>query len=187
MRALKYTGNDNYKEAYQEMIKNDFLIKWLASKNIAVIIGNYLFVHAGISVELLNSQFTVYSMNKIAREGKKYDSKNYELIFGKTGPLWYRGMVQDYKDFYKKISKNEINKILNFHSVDKIIVGHTVVDDISYDFDNKILRIDVKHGKNQFSGKTSGIYITNDSLFKIDDLGNKYKIYNMAVSEKPKE
>jgi len=182
--AQHYTGKKNYKAAYQELVENNLLINWLSTKNVAVIIGNYLFVHAGISPELFNLALPIESINKIVRQNN-INSENNELILGRMGPLWYRGIVRGYKDIYAKISENELNKILNYYEVDKMVIGHTIVDDISYDFDCKVLRIDVKHGENKFSGKTLGIFIENDSIYKIDDLGNKFQIHNMAVSEKP--
>jgi hypothetical protein len=173
--AQQYTNIKNYKEAYSELIKNNILINWLITKNISTIIGNYLFVHGGISPNLLDTGLSIDSINNIARKDKFIAEKN-DLIFGRMGPLWYRGMIENYKDYYSKISENQVDRILKRYDVDKIIIGHTIVRDISYDFNQKILRIDVKHGKNKFSGKTIGILIENNMIYKINDLGEKFNI-----------
>ncbi|MDR1610949.1 MAG: hypothetical protein LBS08_05525, partial [Candidatus Symbiothrix sp.] len=46
----------------------------------------------------------------------------------------------------------------------------------TYDFNYKVLRIDVKHGKTKFSGKTLGILIENSAIYKINDWGEKFNI-----------
>ena len=175
--AQQYANNKNGKEAYRELLKNNIIINWLVTKNISTIIGNYLFVHGGISPNILDADMSIESINNIGRE-TQFNAEKNELIFGRTGPLWYRGMAENYKDYYSKISEIQVDKILKKYNVDKIIIGHTVVDDITYDFNYKVLRIDVKHGKSKFSGKTSGILIENNAIYKVNDLGEKFNIAN---------
>ena len=65
---------------------------------------------------------------------------------------------------------------MNYYNAEKVIIGHTVVDDISTDFNGRVIKIDLKHGKTKQSGKTKGLLIENGIEYKIDDLGNKGKI-----------
>src|SRR5690606_20522204 len=44
-----------------------YLGKWLKTKNIVEQIGNYTFVHAGISPEIVENKITISEMNQIAR------------------------------------------------------------------------------------------------------------------------
>ncbi|MBT8183414.1 MAG: hypothetical protein KJN76_01130 [Eudoraea sp.] len=55
----------------------------------------------------------------------------------------------------------------------KIVVGHTVVKNISTAYGGKLIMIDILHGHKKFSGKTKGLLIENGQEFVIDDLGNK--------------
>ena len=173
--AQQYTNNKNYKEAYAEISKNNELMNWLSTKNISTIIGKYWFVHGGISPNLVEADLSIDCINDIGRKEKFKVEKN-ELIFGRMGPLWYRGMVESYKNHYEKISENQIDKIIKKYDVDKIIIGHTIVNDLSYDFNQKVVRIDVKHGKSKFSEKTLGIYIEDNVIYKVDGKGNKFNI-----------
>ena len=95
---------------------------------------------------------------------------------GRFGPLWYRGMAMDYKDYYKKMNTNQFNKILKYYDVEQIVIGHTVVDDIQLDYNKNLINIDVKHGKEKYSGKTKGILVKGDYVYKIDDKGLKEEI-----------
>ena len=173
--AQRYANNKNNRKAYHELMKNNVLFDWLITKNIITIIGNYLFVHGGISPDLLAADLSIDSINDIGRND--YNKQKDELIFGLLGPLWYRGMVRTSKtNYYQKISKEQVDKILQRYNVTQIVVGHTPVSEISYDDNVKILRIDVNHGKGKFSGKTSGVLIENNMIFKINDLGEKFHI-----------
>ena len=48
-----------------------------------------------------------------------------------------------YKDYYNKINEVDLDKILNYYSSKKIVIGHTVVEDVSTDFNGKVIRVDV--------------------------------------------
>ena len=46
----------------------------------------------------------------------------------KYGPIWYRGLALDYDQDTKVVgaTKREVEAILRFHGVDRIVIGHTV-------------------------------------------------------------
>jgi hypothetical protein len=85
-------------------------------------------------------------------------------------------MAMDYKDYYKRINIQTFNEILNFYDVEQIVIGHTIVEDVQLDFDNNLINIDVKHGKKKHSGKTKGVLITPNAIFRIDDTGERRKL-----------
>ena len=94
------------------------------------------------------------------------------FLHGRRGPLWYRGMVIDYK-YHDKATSAEVTAVLNQYSAEKLVIGHTVVDDISKDYDGRLIRVDVKHGKEKATGVTKGLLIENGKEYAIDDLGTK--------------
>ena len=53
-----------------------------------------------------------------------------------------------------------------------------MVNQISTDYEGKVIRIDVSHGKKKFSGKTKGFLIENGSEFIVDDKGVKTRLLN---------
>lgn len=156
--------------------------KWLRSKNVMKKIGNYIFVHAGLSPEILKYKVSVADINRIARDNWDKDLYDVEennkvenFISGKKGIYWYRGLAMDYK-YYPKITEMELNQVLAFYDADKIVFGHTVKDDITKEFNGKAINTDIKHGQEKNTGKTKGILIENGTEYKIDDKGNKQEI-----------
>ena len=198
---MNFQGNANYnkkkyKRIAQLISKNDSITvatkfmysdktelgKWLRSKNVIEKIGNYLFVHAGISPEILKYSVSISDINRIARDNwdknlydEEENNKVENFITGKKGIYWYRGLAQDYK-YYEKIKETELNKVLKYYQADKIIFGHTVVEDITKEFKGKTINIDVKHGEEKNSEKTKGLLIENGIEYKIDGKGTKTKL-----------
>ena len=198
---MNFQGNANYnkkkyKRVAQLISKNDSITvatkfmysdktelgKWLRSKNVIEKIGNYLFVHAGISPEILKYSVSISDINRIARDNwdknlydEEENNKAENFITGKKGIYWYRGLAQDYK-YYEKIKDTELNKVLKYYQADKIIFGHTVVEDITKEFKGKTINIDVKHGEEKNSEKTKGLLIEKGIEYKIDGKGTKTKL-----------
>ncbi len=173
----KETDTENRKVLFSA---DSELGKWLRSKNAMEIIGNRAFVHAGLNPEILDFNISVDSINKIVRANidKKSNPENSDIanfLMGHKGPFWYRGLVSDYKQ-YSKTTITDLEKVLDFYNVEKIVVGHTIVDDVSCDYNEKVIRIDVKHGNQKYSGLTKGLLIENDIEYKIDDKGNREKL-----------
>lgn len=152
-----------------------FFGSWMRSKNTIEKIGNNVFVHGGLSDSLLTYGLSIEKINDIAR--KNIDSpdsllgKEADLIYGSFGPVWYRGLVTDNKK-YDKIKKKELKKILAFYEADRIVVGHSIVDDISADFKGKVVRIDVYH----YETESCGIFIENGKVYKAMKSGKRKKL-----------
>jgi hypothetical protein len=149
---------------------------WLRTKNVIEKIDRNLFVHAGISDVLLKRNFSIPRINRIAREAlstpiAKIDN-DASLVLFDYGVLWYRGLVTDERD-YPKITQNSVDKILELYGADRFIVGHTIVSDISTDFNGKIIRLDVDHYRNV----ASGIFIEGNKIYKAKDNGEKELLF----------
>ena len=75
---------------------NSELGKWITTKNIVEKIGDYLFVHAGLSPEILEYKLSLNAINNIARfnfrDEKISEDKTIKFLFSSSGPLWYRGL-----------------------------------------------------------------------------------------------
>ena len=70
-------------------------------------------------------------------------------------------------------TQKQLETILKFYEASTIIIGHSVVSDIQSDYNNKVIKIDVKHGNKVSSGKTKGLFMEHNSFYKTDDFGNK--------------
>ena len=191
-----YYSHDKYIKAAQLISRNEDiqaatqymyspkteLGKWLRSKNVIEKIGNYIFVHAGLSPKILDHQLNISQINDITRS--VWDQDLYErpgpdekanFLLGRESPIWYRGLAQDYK-YYPKITEGELDKVLAFYQAEKIVIGHSVVEDVTAEFGGRVINIDLKHGHEKYTGNTKGIYIENGILYKIDDVGNKTEL-----------
>jgi hypothetical protein len=94
---------------------------------------------------------------------------------GREGPLWFRGFAMTYK-YYDKKSQSEFKEIQTYFNGSKIVIGHTPCNDILTGYDGALIRTDVMHGQEKFSGKTKGFLIENDVEYRIDDNGSRSKL-----------
>lgn len=157
--------------------------QWLRSKNTIEKIGDVLFVHAGLSKKLTDLELTIPQINNIVRD---YAGVSYKkipkrdtignLLYGRYGPIWYRGMVMDYKDYYKKISQRDFNDILKYFDVKKIIVGHTSVDSVSSDYEGALIRVNVSQPWEKDSNEAQALMIEGGKYFRVDGLGKRVLI-----------
>ncbi|MDO4881236.1 MAG: metallophosphoesterase [Capnocytophaga sp.] len=167
--------NTDYLHFYKP---NTELGRWLATKNIVEKIGGYVFVHAGISKEVANLDISIPTLNENARkyyfDNKKAQHLNDGLLsviyqFG-LSPIWYRGFGK------QTIDKEEFNYIRQRFGADKFVIGHTLHQEISYLYDQKVIDIDVDHAQ----GITQGLLIENGREYKVDILGNKSAITSLT-------
>lgn len=170
--ALAFTLGKDTKEL---LGNNSFLGKWLRTKNVIEKIGNFLFVHGGISDSLLQAKLSIPQINEIIRfnidKPREMRDPVANLIADDFGVLWFRGFITGYLS-YDKTNVKVLDEILAFYNVNKIIVGHTIVKDISTDYGGRIIRVDVDH----YSNTSSGILIDGKKIFKVTKNGKKQRI-----------
>lgn len=155
---------------------------WLRSKNGIEKIGNYIFVHAGLSPNILKYNLSISDINNLSQKNYSKDlfnapenNEKANFLIGREGIFWYRGLAIDYK-YYDKISEIELDKILKFYQAKKIVFGHTLNDNIKKEYNGKLINIDVLHGQTKNSDKTKGLLIENGNEFIIDGKGKKSKL-----------
>lgn len=158
--ASDFYGNDS------------FLGRWIRSKNVIEKVGSYIFVHGGISDSLVHAELSIPRINDIVRGYLAHPDSvtdfDVPLVLNDYGVLWYRGLITDYIH-YEKTTPDELNEILSFYDATNIVVGHCIVDDISTDYDGKVIRIDVDH----YNNMSSGILIEGDKVYKASRTGEK--------------
>ncbi|MCB0688303.1 MAG: metallophosphoesterase [Saprospiraceae bacterium] len=157
--------------------------KWLRSKNTVIKIGNLLFVHGGLSYQLLPYKLSLQDINKIVRKNIDQDfyfgSSNSELIntvMGRKGPIWYRTLAREHEG-RPMDSQKQLESVLQYYDVEKMVIGHTVVPDICTDYHGKLVKIDVLHGQQKYTGETRGILVQDHQIFTIDDVGERKNLF----------
>ena len=183
--VLDSLSQQELKKSYKELInKNSVLGRWLRSKNVIEKIGKYIFVHAGLSPKLMESNLSINETNNYIRLAIDKDKKDYNkidsLLMKRNGPLWYRGYFTD--KHYEPASNDDVSNILKHYNAKMIIVGHTRFPKPTFHFDGKVLGINVNppqdHNYIKPPRKSFGILIENDAIFSVDGKGNKVKLNN---------
>lgn len=177
---LKYV-RDKYKEN-AEALKLDYgkwyannteLGRWLRTKNGIEKIGDYLFVHAGISKDLPKN----YSLKELNDHIRKSIDKNIDLkeqrddiFIGSESPIWYRGIGK------KEENQDDVEKTLAHYNAAKMIIGHTIFEKIQYLYNGKVIAIDLEHADNSDKGKMFALWFENKTFMIIDQNGKKTKL-----------
>jgi hypothetical protein len=149
--------------------------RWLRTKNTILKLDDYLFVHGGISPEIIKNNLSIQELNKLIRAGiDKKDNRNEteKLLFGNKGPFWFRGIWQNHTS-YSKLKKQEFAEIFAFYQAEKIIVGHTTMDSIVTTFQKQAIGIDsgIKRGQ-----RGEALFFLNGTFYRALLNGVKQKI-----------
>ncbi|MBN2480276.1 MAG: ankyrin repeat domain-containing protein [Bacteroidales bacterium] len=160
------------KEVQDFYSNSTFLGRWMGTKNVIEKIGNYIFVHGGISDSIMNAGLSIQRINEIARLAYRlpqlYWKEETRLVMETYGVLWYRGFITDYLD-YKKMTQASLDKILDYYDATNIFIGHCIVEDISTDYEGKVIRINVNH----YISTSSGVLIEDGNIYKVQKTGEK--------------
>ena len=157
--------------------------RWLQSRNTAQIIGNNLFVHAGLSPGVLSGQLTIPAINDtvshylLQSTEERGQSESASFLFGSNGPLWFRGMVRsDLK--YNPIGAEVLNRALQQYGVTRIYVGHTIFKDIQGFFNDRLIGVNVDNKDNFKEGRARGLLIENGDGYVVYDSGEKIQRFS---------
>ncbi|OQP44589.1 hypothetical protein A4H97_09480 [Niastella yeongjuensis] len=142
---------------------NHELWHWLRTKNIIEKIGEYLFVHGGISEDILKLNLSVPEINKRVRPFYTKGNDSFrdpllEIVFNsECSPFWFRG-------YYNSGMKEEvIDATLDQFGVKKIITGHTISEKIATYFNGKVINTDTDHS----TENSEALLITRKGLYRI--------------------
>jgi Calcineurin-like phosphoesterase len=150
--------------------------QWFRSKNVALKMGDMLFIHGGISPQVYNMDIDVNGINKLARPFYadslyKYPNIETDILMGDFGPFWYRGFYRKGEGAAK--SELEVDSSNMRFRTRHIVTGHTVVaDTVSMLFGGKLFNTDTPHAK----GKSEGLLMEGKEIWRVDIEGKRYKL-----------
>jgi Calcineurin-like phosphoesterase len=158
-----------YKALYAD---NTELGRWLRTKNIMEKIGDILFLHAGISSEVNNAGLSLQAMNDSSRPfyATHIDSipdRIFRFYGGDNSPFWYRGYFKS-----PRATLGQVDSTLSLYGVKQIIVGHTVLSDITQLYGGKVIGIDV----NEHAGNAQALLIEEDKYYRVGTKGDRKKL-----------
>jgi len=143
--------------------------RWLRTKNAVIKVDDKLFIHGGISPDLLAEGMSIYSMNKCLWDyfSGNIDSTNLERIRLLLDPIkgiyWYRGYFFEMEG-YPVITEEEVDQTIELYDVSKIIVGHTNVKEIKPLYHNKIYATDIPFYEDGY--ELQGLLIKNKKYYR---------------------
>lgn len=186
---LKYTRS-KYKDVADELGMDyaelwggrSELGRWLQTRNLIEIVGDNLFVHAGLGPEFCKMNYSIPAINEevgrsIALDKEKRGALSVmsdSIYSTSNGPFWYRGMVKN-EDRYRPVYTDDLTRILQQYGAKRIFVGHTIFDDVTSFFKKKVIAVNVDNQKNKEKGLGRGILMQGGELYVIYDKGEPKK------------
>ena len=165
--------------------ENFELGRWLRSKPVVLKIGDILFVHGGISPRVLSKKLSLEEIDSEAKNNITIGTTinrniNDSILHGSDGILFYRNLAKDMTKygFGKKATMEHVDQILLHFQVQKIAIGHTIVEHIGHDYNQKVLRVDVAHS----DGIKEALLIKNGLLWVVDHKGKKSPLKKIKQS-----
>ena len=147
LKVMAISGIE-YSNLYSE---ESVLGKWIRYQPAILSINDILFVHGGVSIDMVRRKLKIEQINRIFSDiilRKEANSNNeledFKFLNDDDGPIWYRGFFTD-----KRFCMSRLDSILNFYDKNHIVVGHTTSNEIRALFDDKIFGIDAGLGNDQ--------------------------------------
>ena len=140
--------------------------KWLRSLNSVVKINDLIFVHGGLSPDLVERGLSLEQINSDIRNSLRADNEmSHEEVMKTTyfpeNPLWYRGYLMKSRS-YSIIQNDELDKVLSYYKAKRIFFGHTEVESIRFMHGNKVGAINVPMGYSELKAQVlcveSGVF-----------------------------
>ena len=157
---------------------NTELGRWLRSKNIIEKIGDYAFMHGGISPQVSAMNLTYDEINdygRIEMNGTPCPNNDCNTVNGSNGIYWYRGMANS------DLTQLEVDGIMTNFDIKRVIIGHTKDNTIRALYNDKVMAIDMYHVDNFNNGFMEAltfeigcfyIFYTDDININYTQLGN---------------
>ena len=187
---LRYT-KDKYKVLAEKLNmdypklfgKDTELGRWLGTRNTMQTIGSNLYVHAGLGKEFYDRNLSIPVVNEemsralfMNKDDRKALSPLTAFLYGNAGPIWYRGLVR--KDpKYNPLPQDSLQMIMERYKAGHILVGHTIFEDISTFYDDKVIGVNVDNEENRKKGRGRALLIDGNTYYVVSDKGIMRKLF----------
>lgn len=186
--AKKYFGTYRATNMTQRQLWSDETVlgRWLRSKPVLLKVNDILYVHGGISPEVLSKKPTLEFVDNLAKDSFVTTGtiiKNIEghILHSSKGLLFYRGLAKDMSHYGQgeKASEDHVERVLTAYDAKKIAIGHTLTKHIGFDFNEKVIRVDVDHA----AGESEALLIESNVIFRVDLKGQKLPLTQIERSK----
>ena len=179
--AQKYIANVQLmNETLESIYATDTeLGRWLRTKNIIEKVEPFIFLHGGISpqVDALGLSYDEINYWGRYRMDSVCQSSECNIINGGSafGVYWYRGMAEE------DLTQEQVNTIVSNFDGEMVVLGHTVFDEITLLYENKVICIDLDHKSNFMSGFMNALYYEDGNLYEFYTDGAN-QIYTLLIN-----
>lgn len=186
---LRYT-KDKYKVLakrlgmkYPQLVgSNTELGRWLGTRNTMQIIGDGLYVHAGLSKAFYDKNLEIPFVNQemskalfMTKKERKALSPLTAFLYSNDGPIWYRGLVRK-EAKYKPLSTDSLQMVLDRYQVKRLLIGHTIFKDISTFYNGKVIDVNVDNKENRNKRRGRAVLIEGNTYYVVGDNGKMRKL-----------
>jgi hypothetical protein len=171
----KYRHNaDSLHVAYAQWYAPDTeLGRWLRTKNVIERIGRTLFVHGGISPQVLAQHLSLEQLNHLTRQG--IDVPNRQTLQGMAklisqsdlSPDWYRGIA------LQEAPAQHVQQVLRTYGAQTLVIGHTPSEHMHTLYQHQVIAIDIPHQKHTEKGFMQALWWENGTFYVIDQQRKK--------------
>ncbi len=160
----------NYFELFA---KNSILGDWLRNQGAILQINDNLFMHAGISPQFAENNYSITEINLAIQsylnlESDPHKNSIEEHSLGSYGPLWYRGYMESNET---KVLQTFVDDYLKTKEMSRMILGHNEQENIITSYQGKIVSIDIQI--NEDGSSAQGLLITDNKLYRCYSDGRK--------------
>lgn len=145
--------------------------QWLRTKNVVERIGHVVFVHGGISPQIMAEGLSLTQLNALARSSidtsvSALTPQARRVTQPPGSPDWYRGLV------LAEPREEQVAAVLHAYRATAMVVGHTPVERISRFYHGKVVAIDLPHQQRTDSGQPlQALWLENGIMSIIDSRG----------------
>lgn len=154
--------------------RDSVLGQWLRTRNVALQLGDELFVHGGVSPAVVAAGLRIEDLNDALRAALTSDAppqpgdRALELAAGSAdGLIWYRGYLRE-----PLVSDTEIAAICKHFGAARIVIGHTLVENIGFVLGRRVLAVDVHHA----GGHSQAALRTKDEWYRLGPDGVRTRL-----------
>lgn len=175
----KYRHNaDSLQVAYAQWYAPDTeLGRWLRTKNVIERIGRTLFVHGGISPQILAQHLSLEQLNDLTRQG--LDAPNHHALRGpaklisrsELSPDWYRGIA------LQETSTQHVQHVLRNYGAKTLVIGHTPSEQIHTLYQHQVIAIDIPHQEHTEQGFMQALWWENGTFYVINQQRKKQLLH----------
>lgn len=137
---------------YRDAFAADTMIgEWLRQQPVALKLGDVVFVHAGISPQVVRTGLSIPQLNAAMRDYWNDDdhapSPALDAVLAPTGVTQYRGFFRGQEGRYPRATDAEVAAALDHFDARLVVVGHTIVPAIAAQRGGRVYPVDVNNNE----------------------------------------